>query len=160
MKNEKTIKESKRKKALGELGELIGVKTLVDSGFLEIMNLNDKKMNYPFADLFATKEGKRFVISIKARNKIQRDGNLNARYILGRDVLTKASKAVKEFNATPAWMAISFTEKTYSVYFGTLDQLKNPDAIPVSECMKKKLGQCLVEDKVHYFDWDYFKNEI
>ena len=29
-----TIKEAKRKKALGELGELIGIKTLVDSGYL------------------------------------------------------------------------------------------------------------------------------
>ena len=96
MKTEKSIKESKRKKALGELGELIGVKTLVDSGFLAIMNLNDKKMNYPFADLYATKKGKRYVISIKARNKIQRDGNLNSRYILGRDVLTKASKAANK----------------------------------------------------------------
>ena len=154
-----TIKEAKRLKALGELGELIGIKTLVDSGYFEIRNLNDLKMNYPFADLIAYKDGKRYVISLKARNKFQRDGKINPRYILGRDdLLTKASKAAKEFNAIPAWMAIQFTEKKFSVYFGTLEEINNAKAIPVLKCMKKEVGTCLVEEKDHYFDWEYFEN--
>lgn len=38
-------KEALRKKSLGELGELFGVKALVDSAFEKVVNLNDKKMN-------------------------------------------------------------------------------------------------------------------
>lgn len=49
--------EALRKKSLGELGELISIKALVDSSFDKIVNLNDKKMNYPYADLYAEKEG-------------------------------------------------------------------------------------------------------
>jgi hypothetical protein len=51
-------KEAMRKKALGELGELVALKTLVDHGFEKISHLNDtKRRNYPFADLLAEKDG-------------------------------------------------------------------------------------------------------
>ena len=66
MSEELTKKEAKRKKSLGELGELFGIKALVDESFEKIENLNDTKMNYPFAVLYAEKDGKKYVISIKA----------------------------------------------------------------------------------------------
>lgn len=53
-------KEAMRKKALGELGELVALKTLVDNGFEKISHLNDiKRRNFPFADLLAEKDGKK-----------------------------------------------------------------------------------------------------
>ena len=58
MSEELKKKEAKRKKSLGELGELFGIKALVDKSFKNIENLNDEKMNYPFADLYAEKDGK------------------------------------------------------------------------------------------------------
>jgi len=71
MSKEKNKKEASRKKSLGELGELFAIKALVDNHYEKIINLNDKKMNFPFADLYAEKEGKRFIFSVKARNKYQ-----------------------------------------------------------------------------------------
>ena len=50
-------KEAKRKKSLGEIGELYGIKALVDNGFTNIRNLNDVRMNYPYADVFAERDG-------------------------------------------------------------------------------------------------------
>ena len=155
-----SVKKAKKLKALGELGELIGIKALVDAGFSKVTNLNDKKMNFPFADIYAEKTGKKFVISIKARNKFQLNGNLNSNYKLGERAYEKASKASKEFsNAIPAWIAIPFTEHHYSVYFGTLDELDNSPSISVAKCLKGELGECIVNNKTHYFDWDFFTNK-
>jgi hypothetical protein len=42
-----------RAKSLGALGELLAIKALVDNGFNNIRNLNDKKRNFPYADLYA-----------------------------------------------------------------------------------------------------------
>jgi hypothetical protein len=155
-----SIKKAKKLKALGELGELIGIKALVDAGFSRVTNLNDKKMNFPFADIYAEKGTKKFVISIKARNKIQLNGKLNSNYKLGERAYEKASKTSKEYSdAIPAWLAIPFTEHKYSVYFGTLNELDNSPSISVTKCLKGELGKCLVSDKTHYFDWDFFTNK-
>jgi len=92
-------KEALRKKSLGELGELFGIKALVDNLFERVVNLNDRKMNYPFADLYAEKEGRKFIISIKARNKFQKNHTLNAYYNLGSRAYENAAKAEAEFEA-------------------------------------------------------------
>jgi hypothetical protein len=89
MTNSKNKKEALRKKSLGELGELFAIKALVDNSFERIVNLNDKKINYPFADLYAEKERKKYVISIKARNKYQKNYKLNAFYNIGTNAFKK-----------------------------------------------------------------------
>ena len=76
-----TKKEAARKKSLGELGELFALKTLVDKKFDRIRNLNDNTINEPFADIECEKEGLRYVISVKARNKCQKNGKLNSSLI-------------------------------------------------------------------------------
>ncbi len=86
-------KEALRKKSLGELGELFGIKALVNSSFEKVVNLNDKKMNYPFADLYAEKDGPKFIISIKAKDKYQKNHTLNAFYNLGSKAYEKAKSA-------------------------------------------------------------------
>ena len=156
-----SIKKAKKIKALGELGELIGIKALVDDGFTRVCNLNDKKNNFPYADLYAEKNGKKYVISIKARNKIQLNGKINSSYKLGTNAYSKATKASKaNSNAIPAWLAIPFTEHNYSVYFGTLKELNNVSSISIIKCVNQSIGKCLVDNKTHYFDWDFFTNKF
>jgi len=152
-------KDAARKKSLGELGELIAIKALVDLSFEKISNLNDKKMNYPFADLYAEKAGRKYVISIKARNKFQKNGNLNSSYNLGSNAYTKAKAAKKDLGGEAYWMAIQFDEFTYTIFFGSLEELKRRNSIPIRDCKDGRIGECLVKDKRHYFDFDYFGNK-
>lgn len=159
MTNEAEKKEALRKKSLGELGELFGIKALVDNLFERVVNLNDKKMNYPYADLYAEKDNKKFIISIKARNKFQKNHTLNAHYNLGSNAYEKASSAEIEYEAKAHWMAIQFGTLTYSVYFGSLAELNQSKAIPIKECEKGNIGICLVKNKRHYFDFSFFENE-
>jgi hypothetical protein len=157
-KNEAQI-EAMRKKSLGELGELISIKALVDASFEKIVNLNDKNMNYPYADLYAEKEGQRYVISVKARNKFQKDKRLNAFYNIGSKAYKKATAAEDEHSARAYWMAVQFDEFTYSVYLGTLEELNFKNSIPMKQCEDGSIGECLVKDKRHFFDFDYFGNQ-
>jgi hypothetical protein len=116
-------KEAMRKKALGELGELVALKTLVDNGFEKISHLNDiKRRNYPFADLLAEKSGKKYAISVKARNKFQKNGTLNNRYNLKQ---THVAAVENELVAEAYWMAIQFDKNSYSVRFGSVEELKD-----------------------------------
>ena len=154
-------KEAKRKKSLGEIGELYGIKALVDNGFTNIRNLNDVRMNYPYADVFAERNGRKFVISIKARNKWDITGDLNGRYRLmySKNAFQNAENAEKEFDAEAAWMAIPFEKDEYSVYFGTLKELDDNKAILIRKCMNGEIGETFVLDKYHYLDGDFFRNK-
>lgn len=152
-------KEASRKKSLGELGELFGIKALVDNSFDRIKNLNDESMNFPFADLYAEKNGESHIISIKARNKFQKNGMLNSSYNLGSNSYSKASKAEEKFNAKAYWMAVQFDNDTVSIYFGSLIELEGKESIPIKKCMDETIGECLLKDERHYFDFSYFSNQ-
>ena len=108
-------KEAARKKSLGELGELFSIKTLVDENYDKIRNLNDEHMNEPYADIYCEKEGKRLVISVKARNKYQKDGKLNSSYKLGSNFYEKAAKVASKYDAEPYWMAIQFDAQNIQI---------------------------------------------
>lgn len=151
-------KEAARKKSLGELGELFAVKALVDYKFDKIRNLNDDHMNLQFADLYAEKDGKKYVISVKARNKFQKNGSLNSSYKLGENAYEKAQRVSEIYDAEPYWMAIQFDRNDYSIYFGSLKSLEGRKSIPVKKCEKGKIGEILVHNKRHYFDFDFYSN--
>lgn len=155
----KSKKEALRRKSLGELGELVAIKALVDRSFTKITNFNDRKRNYPFADLYAQKGGRRYVISVKSRNKYQANGKLNSRYKLGSKAYEYAKKEEHKFKAQAYWMAIVFDEMTYSIYMGSLEELDGNLGIPVGRCIKGGFGDCLVDDQRHYFDFEYFSNQ-
>ena len=146
-----------RAKSLGALGELLAIKALVDNGFEKITNLNDSKKNFPFADLAAEKEGKRYLISVKARNKFQRNGTLNSRYKLGNNCYENAEKAMKNFNAEPYWLAIQIENNLSSAYLGSLQQLGGNKGIPMAA---KHLENyvCLCKDKDHGLDFRPYQN--
>lgn len=152
-------KEAARKKSLGELGELYAIKTLVDEHFDKIRNVNDDHMNTCFADIYAEKDGKKYVISVKARNKYQLDRSLNTSYRLGTNAYEKARRVSEEYGAEPYWMAVQFDSHSYSVYFGSLECLKGKNAIPVGKCEKGEVGSILVHNKRHYFDFDFYSNK-
>ena len=153
-------KEAMRNKALGELGELVALKTLVDNGFEKISHLNDtKRKNFPFADLLAEKDGKKYAISVKARNKFQKNGTLNNRYNLRQ---THVAAVEKELVAEAYWMAIPFDKNSYSVRFGSVMELKDAggkplNGIPMGEDCA--YGEEWVKDKPHYFDFSFFTNQ-
>jgi hypothetical protein len=152
------IKEAARKKSLGELGELFAIKALVDKKFDKIRNLNDNHLNELFADIECEKNGLRYIISVKARNKYQKNGKLNSRYNLGANVYEKALAAEKKYNACAFWMAIQFSQKSFSIYFGSLKELNGSKAIPVDKCEKGTIGEIWELNKRHYFDFEYYTN--
>ena len=116
-------------------------------------------MNEKFADIFCEKDGVKYVISVKARNKYQIDGKLNTRYNLGSNAHDKASYSEEKYEAKAYWLAVQFDTTTYSVYFGSLKELNGSKAIPVNKCEKKLIGEIWVLDKRHYFDFDYYSNK-
>ncbi len=152
-------KEAARKKSLGELGELFALKSLVDHQFDTIRNLNDQKMNEKFADIVAEKAGKRYVISVKARNKYQINGKLNTRYNLGSNAYENARYAEVKYGAKAYWLAVQFDITSFSIYFGSLDSLNGSKAIPVNKCKNGLIGEIWELNKRHYFDFDYYSNK-
>jgi hypothetical protein len=152
-------KEASRKKSLGELGELFAFKALVDNKFDKIRNLNDDFMNETFADIYCEKDGESYVISVKARNKFQKNGKLNTRYNLGDSVYQKAMISEEKYKAITCWMAVQFDHNSFSIYFGKLMELNGSRAIPVDKCEKGKIGQIWVLNKKHYFDFDFYTNQ-
>jgi hypothetical protein len=152
-------KEAARKKSLGELGELFALKALVDKKFDRIRNLNDNSMNEAFADILCEKDGLRYIISVKARNKYQKNGKLNTRYNLGEKVYEKAISAENKYTGSAYWLAIQFDHKSFSIYFGSLKELNGSLAIPVDKCEKGLVGEIWVLNKRHYFDFEYYTNK-
>ena len=78
---------------LGVEGERLAAEVLAEHGYENISNLNYHKKNYPFADLYAEKDGKKFVISVKTRNKCTQYGGLNSSYNLGNNAYGNAENA-------------------------------------------------------------------
>ncbi len=153
-------KEASRKKSLGELGELFALKSLVDKKFDRIRNLNDDSMNEAFADISCEKDGIKYIISVKARNKFQKNGKLNTRYNLGKKVYEKAVASEKKYKAKACWLAIQFDHNSFSIYFGQLSELNGSKAIPIDKCEKGIVGETWIHKKRHYFDFDYYTNRL
>jgi len=152
-------KEAARKKSLGELGELFAIKALVDNEFDRIRNLNDRHLNEAFADIECETDGTKYIISVKARNRFQLDGTLNSRYNLGTRAYEKAAASEKKHKAKAHWIAIQFDKTSFSIYFGSLEELDRKKAIPVDKCEKGEVGQIWCHNKRHYFDFDFYTNK-
>ena len=143
---------------MGDLGENLAAGYLERAGFSEILNLNEHKKNYPYADIVATRDGVTFVLSVKTRNKYEtRSGNLNARYKLGKNCYKMADAAAANQNATPAWLAIQIDREHASVYFGTLTQLEGNSGIPMTPDVIDQY-ECIANNEPHGLDLKHLEN--
>ena len=110
---------------LGLIGECLAPILLEHHGYSILENLNSRQKNHPDADFLAVRDGTRFFISVKARNKFQNNGTLNSRYKLeskGRK-LPDALKAAQNHEAKFAWLTVQIDKDTYCAYFGTHERL-------------------------------------
>ena len=106
------------------------------------------------------KDGKKYLISVKTRNKYENNGKLNSRYKLGRNLSTKIEKALSlpEFSeCEPAWLAIAMEEKTCDAYFGLISELEGGNGIPMS-VKAFNTYTCFAKNRLHEFDPEEFKN--
>jgi len=150
-----------RFKKLGNIGEELTEHLLKVNGFDNVQDLNLLKSNFPFADFYAEKDGVRYIISVKIRNKYEftRDGTkrLNSRYKLGSKCYEHAEVAEVQFNAKAAWLTISLDSKTFSAYFGLLSSLNGSRGVNMSEKAVVSY-QCLAKDAPHQFNYAELKN--
>lgn len=141
---------------LGQLGETLAAERLAARGFTDIENLNRRRVNYPYGDLLATRDGISYFIGVKARNEMrQDDAGLNESYNLvlisdpvnarlkgegkTRDQITAMLLAemnclAATHSATSAWITIAMRPRasTYSAYFGLVSQLGNRRSVPMT----------------------------
>jgi len=136
-----------RRKTLGDLGEEIAQELLRENGFEKIRNLNEIQPNHRFGDLLAERDGRRYLISVKARNAYTQAGSLNPTYNI-----RKRTEDVNEldalYQAEPAWVTIQiFTDKGhYNAYFGTIAELGSRFSVPMTEKATAKY-ECLAKDR-------------
>jgi Holliday junction resolvase-like predicted endonuclease len=116
------IRNPRKSQLLGLIGEHLALTLLKYHGFSAVEKL---PTNHPDADLIADRDGERFFISVKARNKFQNNGTLNSRYKLEskRRKLRDALKAAQEHNAKFAWFTVQIDKDTNSAWFGTHEDL-------------------------------------
>ncbi|MET3524550.1 hypothetical protein [Mesorhizobium abyssinicae] len=132
-----------RTKRLGDLGERWTEELLRKAGFLSIRDL---RHNHAGGDFLAERQAARYFITVKARNKCQRNRSLNGGYNIYAE---KVRKAAREYGAVPAWLTIQIDtdSQCFSAYFGTVESLCNPDAIAVPMATSAVLDyECLAKD--------------
>lgn len=149
---------------LGKLGEELAFSLLSRSGFTEICNLNEMKTNHEDADFLATKDGRRFFISVKARNKCTNRGTLNPRYKLHNNRTKEdALDTARSLNAEYAWLVVQVERATFSAYFGTHAQLLNMgrgggEGVLMAERHTRHY-LALAQDERHDYEYALFSNQ-
>jgi hypothetical protein len=119
------MKESERRKALGDWGEKKAIDLLKRAGFSNVKDMNAETHNHPFGDIYAERGGMRYLVGVKTRNKYQESGPLNATYNVKKRGVDVQSLG-RRYNADLAWVAIAVIpeEQTFSAYFGTIAQIE------------------------------------
>lgn len=147
-----------RARRLGSFGEALAGHILQNAGFANIQNLNHIRENFPFADIYAERSGRRYAISVKIRNRYQtRTGKLNPRYNLGKHCYKLATRAQAELSAIPAFLAISLHSDFYSAYFAPLTAVEGSRGISMTPAGLSRY-ECLAEDALHGIDASPLKN--
>src|SRR5437899_8939430 len=140
---------ARRAQELGGFGEALAKRILQRAAFTNVRNLNQLRPNFPFGDIYAVRHAKKYVISVKIRNRYEaKTGKLNARYKLGRHCYELARRAQIELSAVPAFLAISLVPDSYSAYFAPLSVLADRKSTRLNSshlgisyavfCLKKK----------------------
>jgi predicted transport protein len=138
-----------RRRQLGDLGERWTKKLLKDAGFRAVQDLNAVKYNHPGGDFLAERAGKRYFITVKSRNKFVQGGQrLNGGYNI---YPKKVRAAAREYDAIPSWLTIQLDtdRRCFSAYFGTIDTLRNPNAVAVPMSVRAVSAyECLASNTV------------
>jgi hypothetical protein len=149
---EQTRERVQRKRALGDWGERKAVDLLKRAGFSNVRDINAERANHPFGDIFAERDGLRYLIAVKTRNRYQVSGPINPTYNVrkrGADVKAVA----QQYNATLAWVALAVVpeEQRFSAYFGTIAQIEDagerfsipmrPEQTKRYECLSRPLEE-------------------
>ena len=132
---------------------------LARNGFMNVQSLNAEQANHSYADIYAEKDGERYVISVKTRNKLQASGTLNGSYNLSSlgNHYELAGLAENARQAKAAWIAISVEETVFNAYFGLLADLNGKNGIPMTEAALSTY-QCLAKNEPHGLDYSEIKN--
>jgi hypothetical protein len=149
---EQTRERVQRKRALGDWGEKKAIDLLKRAGFRNVRDINAETFNHPFGDIYAERDGARYLIGVKTRNKYQVSGLINPTYNVrkrGVDVNSVARKC----NATLAWVGIALVpeEQRFSAYFGTIAQIEDagerfsipmkPEQTTRYECLSRRVEE-------------------
>jgi hypothetical protein len=129
---------AKRAGKLGLIGEQLALAELALHGFTEIRHLNHPKKNHPFApfaDISAERNGLKFWIGVKTRNKYQNEGTINPCYKIdprGRALAVQLEQSVPGTIAACIGISVVLSERScfdgelsnsYSCYFALLRNL-------------------------------------
>src|SRR5437899_2098987 len=149
---------ARRAQELGGFGEALAKRILQRAAFTNVRNLNQLRPNFPFGDIYAVRHAKKYVISVKIRNRYEaKTGKLNARYKLGRHCYELARRAQIELSAVPAFLAISLVPDSYSAYFAPLSVLAGGRGIPMGPAWLPRY-ECLASNAPHGTDVSHLKN--
>ena len=149
------------KSKLGDLGEKIAIDIISrpQNGFINVKNLNVEHPNHPYVDLYAERNDKKYVISVKTRRKYKANGKLNDHYNLiekSKSVSGKEYELVKaladKYNAIAAWVVIAGEASVFSVYFGLFASVRDAGrySIPMKPSDLTKY-ECLAENEPHQY---------
>jgi hypothetical protein len=123
---EQTRERVQRLRALGDWGEKKALDLLKKTGFQNVRNMNAEMSNHPFSDICAERDGKRYLIGVKTRNKYQVSGLINPTYnVRKRGVDVRA--IARRHHAELAWVAISVIpeEQSFCAFFGMIEQIED-----------------------------------
>ncbi len=144
-----TVRE--RTKALGSWGEAKALTLLRRAEFSKLRDMNAETFNHPFGDIYAERDGKRYLIGVKTRNKYQISGPLNPTYNVrkkGADVWAIAHR----YNAQLAWVTLQVIPegRIFWSYFGTIALIEDRAerfSIPMRPSDTPKY-ECLADEEV------------
>ncbi|HMM90707.1 hypothetical protein [Bradyrhizobium sp.] len=149
---EQTRERVQRKRALGDWGERKAANLLKRAGFLEVRDMNAESANHPFGDIFAERDGVRYLIGVKTRNRYQVSGVINPTYNV-RKRRADVRAIARRHSATLAWIAIAVVpeKQTFSSFFGTIAQIEDagerfsipmqPEQTARYECLSRPLEE-------------------
>jgi len=156
---------AKRGSKLGYIGEHLAVAELSAHGFTEIKYLNHPKKNHRFADIYAERNGEKFWISVKTRNKYQNDGTINYCYKISPKERAFALDLEQNNPGTMAaciGVSVVVSENsclgderpnTYSCYFTKLRELTDRQGMGMRECQLPDYD-CLAKNEAVPIEFD------
>jgi hypothetical protein len=119
------LTEHERRKALGIWGERKAITLLRHANFANVRDLNAATVNHPFGDISAERNGVRYLIGVKTRNKFTVRGPLNPTYNIRKKGADVAAIAARQ-KAQLAWIALQVIpeRQIFWAYFGTIAQIE------------------------------------